>query len=127
MKESFRFAIGGIPGTILNWIILRLSEIYLIDETKLILIWIIAFILREILSFSVHKFWTFKRTKEKKGLQKEITSYVGMMFLITIVNTASLYVSVEKLGFDSAWSQVVISIIFFFVNLPAVKNVFAKR
>ena len=127
MKESFRFAIGGIPGTILNWIILRLSEIYLIDETKLILIWIIAFILREILSFSVHKFWTFKRTKEKKGLQKEITSYVGMMFLITIVNTASLYVSVEKLGFDSVWSQVVISIIFFFVNLPAVKNVFAKR
>ena len=127
MKESFRFAIGGIPGTILNWIILRLSEIYLIDETKLILIWIIAFILREILSFSVHRFWTFKRTKEKKGLQKEITSYVGMMFLITIVNTASLYVSVEKLGFDSAWSQVVISIIFFFVNLPAVKNVFAKR
>lgn len=127
MKNLIKFGLGGIPGTGLNYIILYFSSIIWKKERKeIIIVSIVAFVFKEIVSFTIHKWWTFK-AKGVNKLKAEIISYIGIVILITIVNTILFYMFVKIYNFNPVISQLIINLLFFIVNFPAMKKVFKKN
>jgi putative flippase GtrA len=126
-SNFFRFGFGGIPGAILNYTILYISSLLCIKGVGMVVISVLAFLLREITSFLIHKFWTFQKSEVKTNeLKREIVFYIISVAFITTVNTVLFYICVEIYNMNTVLSQFVISTFLFFLNYPAIKKTFTK-
>ncbi|KKP24595.1 MAG: Cell wall teichoic acid glycosylation protein GtcA [Candidatus Nomurabacteria bacterium GW2011_GWE1_32_28] len=124
IPEPIRFILGGAPGLLLNLIILYISSLFFEKEgIKMIIISIIAFILREATSFTVHKLWTFK---SRKDVKKEAVYYTISVLIVTTINTVVLFLFIKITNFDVVLSQIIVSLLLFKINLEIVKMVFKK-
>ncbi len=116
-NEALRFGIGGIPGAILN-----LSIISFVPQNSMffvVLLYTIAFFVREITSYFIHKNWTYKYKKNKTAL---VYSYTTLYLLL--LNTIAYLFFTKTLGMNKFLSQMTVNILFFFINFFEVKKVF---
>ncbi len=123
-KVTFkRFALGGAPGAILGYVILFLYTPKNQEISSLILISVIAFFVKESVSFITHKWWTFQKLSLGK-IVKEILSYFSVMIFLTVLNTVLFYGLVETWKLNSVLTQAIINSFSMFVGYVNAKEVF---
>lgn len=125
--QAIRFIIGGIPGSSLGYIILYFYTPE--DHTKILLlclVFVIAFLVKESLSFPIHRNWTYKKIVNKK-LSEELPFYFYATIIITAANTALIYLAVKKCGYNDVLSQFVLNLIFGILNFRETTKVFIKK
>ncbi len=70
---------------------------------------VIAFILAFVVSFTLHKFWTFKSHEQET--HKQVILYFGTSLLGLALNTFLMYVFVEHLHVNVLGSQIIVGFI----------------
>ena len=134
MKKFFKFFFGGGPGAITGYIIIYK---YTPDKPKnleeilfLVKVSVIAFLIKESISFIVYSLWKLKGLEIKEVVKKAML-YFSITLAITILNTISFYLSVMVLSWcnillpiTSVLSQAVINLAFTFITYKEVTKVF---
>jgi putative flippase GtrA len=124
LKKFLKFALGGTPGALLGYLIL-----YLIPENlstlSLVLFYSIAFLVKESVSFTIHKWWTFDKKNTKK-VENEIWSYILVTLYLLTLNTIVYLFFFQLLGINKVLSQVLVNSLFSIINFFETKNVFDK-
>ena len=134
MKKFFKFFFGGGPGAIIGYIIIYK---YTPDKPKsleeilfLVKVSVIAFLIKESISFIVYSLWKLKGLEIKEVVKKAML-YFSITLAITILNTISFYLSVMVLSWcnillpiTSVLSQAVINLAFTFITYKEVTKVF---
>lgn len=106
LSKILKFITGGGVGLVARFITLYLLTEYL--GVWYLLSAIIAYLLNNLVNFTIQKFWTFKDNDLTK-LRKEIVSYVQMMALFFVCNTAFLYIFVEYFQIHYLIAQLILT------------------
>lgn len=75
---------------------------------------ILAFICAFGVSFTLHKFWTFKSHGE--SAHKQVVLYLGTSFLALVINTFLMYVFVDRLHIIVLPSQIIVGLMVAFFS-----------
>ncbi len=128
-KKFLKFALGGIPGTTLNYLILFFAySVFGMAGKELVFVALVAFVLKEATSFIVHKFWTFESVdKDFKTVHREVWLYGITVVATTTINTFLFLLLAEHWRWNPVLAQAVINFGFFIVNFPAMKKIVFKN
>ena len=124
-KITFRkVALGGAPGAILGYIILFFFAPKNQETSLLIQVSLIAFFVKESISFCIYKrWWTFEKSRLRE-IAKEVLLYFPVLLFLALINTFLLYALVEKWGLNSVLSQAILNSFSMLVGYINTKEVF---
>jgi len=125
-SQPRKFILGGFPGVALNLLIIFLSSQHGTQGKELLLITAISFFMKELISFAIHKTWTFKEVGEIiRVTTKEAVYYLMVSITITIANAFIFFIVVDIFNFHYPTStQLAIHFCSFFVNFLTSKEIF---
>lgn len=126
MKKFLRFAVGGIPGALMGYLILFFCEKMGSEILFLVFISALTFFAKESMNFFIHKLWTFRKPGNGE-IQEEMSSYFREMFIGTAVSTFLFYGLIELTGWHSVLVQAVVNFIFMFVNYLRTRKIFKHK
>lgn len=119
MKKFIIFSLNGIPGVFVYYLI-YFSFVKILD-INYIFTSIIGGIINIIISFLVHRKWTFKTNKKK--IEKQFVVY----FCYSVLNTTLLYILVNNSPLGKIWSQIVLTIILSVINYFVTKKIMTEK
>ena len=123
MKKLIRFAVGGLPGALMGYLILFFCEKTGSEILLLVFISALTFFAKESMNFFIHKLWTFQKLGNGE-IREEISSYFREMLFSTTISTFLFYVLIEFSSLHSVLSQVIVNSIFMFVNYLRTEKIF---
>lgn len=123
--KLIRYLISGGTAALVNWttlfLLVHFAQMYYLYAT------ILAFIVSIAASFTMQKFWTF-RDNQVHDIHKQFTRYLGVISLSLLLNTALVYLLVEKMHTWYLLAQIIATVIIAITNFFAYRHfVFRER
>jgi len=123
--KLIRYLISGGTAALVNvttlFLLVHVTNMYYLYAS------ILAFTVSIAASFTMHKFWTF-RDKAVHDLPRQFSRYLGVIFLSLLLNTALVYLLVEKMNVWYLMAQVVATAVIAITNFFAYRHcVFQER
>ena len=122
-KKFIKFFLGGALGTILSYLSYEVSANIIFGVEGYLFSLLLAFLLNTIVSFHIHRVWTFKN-KKKEEVAKKLHNYVNLSVTFFIFNSLLLFFLVDFFYMNYLWAQILIGTILFLPNYFASKEIF---
>lgn len=114
-REGMRYLLFGGLTTVINIIIFAICSKVMHFPTAVsnTIAWIIAVLF----AYVTNKLYVFdSKTKEKKALAREIISFFGARVFTLVLETAFLWLVIDKLGFNEIFMKIISNILVIILN-----------
>ena len=114
-REGMRYLVFGALSTVINIVVFAICSkiINFSTTTSNIIAWIIAVLF----AYITNKLWVFNsKNSGKKELLKEIISFYGARVVTLVLETAFLWIAIDKMGFNEILMKIISNIIVIILN-----------
>ena len=125
-REGMRYLVFGVLSTIINIVVFAICERMLHLST--IISNVIAWTIAVLFAYVTNKLYVFdSKTTKKQELAREILSFFGARIATLIIETAFLWVVIDKLGFNDIFMKIISNIIVIILNFVFSKIFIFKK